>query len=338
MLLLLNAVATAQPMPTTAPATVPASERGVSVQPVIDRLEAALSHVGLSADQKSKADALLAELRTQLRDLPNLAPEDRRDTYRQVMGDGRRKLAEILTPDQQKVLRDHQQVQARPAAQAPTPPPKVRPTAPPATPPVATDAIANKTPAPAATPAASDKPIDNADGPFTGAVGAAIPDFTLKRLPSGLVKSAAFANRVVVIEFGSYSAPPFRYRTIAMDALAKEYSGRAEFITIYTAEAYPAGEWDVARNRDDKVSIPRHPDEAARMSAAENMRAILKPLRAVAVDSLDDPVAVKFRAGAHSAFVIGRDGVIVARQQWCDPDGLRRHIDAATAQRVTPKP
>ena len=320
-------------MPSTAPTTAPVSERGVSAQPAVDRLEGALAEVGLSDDQKARTAALLSDLRTQLRDLPNLPGDDRRDTFRQVMGEGRRKLAEILTPQQQRSLRDRLQAQARPPAPpAPSPPPKAKPTTPAATPTVADPEV----PIAAETPAATAVDDQGSDA-FTGAVGATIPQFTLKRLPSGFVNSSAFKKRVVVIEFGSYSAPSFRYRSPAMNALAKEFPGQAEFITIYTAEAYAAGEWDISRNRDDNVSIPRHLDDAARLAAAENMRTILKPQRAVAVDSFTNPVATMFRAGAHSAFVIGRDGTIVARQQWCDPDGLRRHIESAIAQRATPK-
>jgi hypothetical protein len=328
---------------TTAPTTEPTT-RGSSATPAIDRLETALSHVGLSDEQTSRTTALLIELRHQLRDVPNLAPEDRRDTLRQVMGDGRRKLAEILTPQQLQALRDKQQAQASVPAPAPTPPAKVKPTTPDAV--AMVPDMAGKPPGatPPAKPA-NDRPdspakapaVDVPAGTFTGAVGARVPEFTLKRVPSGAVKSSAYANRVLVIEFGSYSVPTFRYRSTAMDALAKEYSGRADFVTIYTAEGYPAGEWDLGRNRDDNVSIAKHSDEAARLAAAEQMRAILKPTRAIAVDTMTQSLAGSFLAGAHSAFVVGRDGTIVARQQWCDPDGLRRHIDAAIAARVEVK-
>lgn len=323
LLVILHAISAPVPAQfATAPVT-PATEpstRGASAQPAIDRLALALGAVGLSDEQRPKVDALLNDLRRQLGDVPDLAPEDRRDTLRQVMGDGRRRLGEILTPDQLRALRDRQQVpvtEGRPAAPAlPLPPP----------------------PPPAVAPDVAPGQAEVPDGKFTGAIGARVPEFALRRVPSGVVRSAAHANRVLVIEFGSYSVPTFRHRSAAMDALARDYAGRAEFITVYTAEGYPAGEWDVSRNRDDDVAVPRHADEPARLAAAEQARAVLKPNRVLAIDTMTDPLAAQFRAGAHSAFVVARDGTIVARQQWCDPDGLRRHLDAAIAVRVQPRP
>jgi hypothetical protein len=325
--------ALAQPatVPATAPSTAESVTPGFGAGPVIERLQAALNGVNLSDDQKARTTALLDDLRLQLRDVPNLTPEDRRDTLRQVMGDGRRKLAEILTPEQLRALRDKQQAQTGAREPAPTPPAKVRSTTPAivATP---SDAAAK----PSGEPQLPADPKPAADT-FTGAVGDRVPAFAMKRIPTGAVRSTAYANRVLVIEFGSYSVPGFRYRSAAMDALAKEYTGRADFVTVYTAEGYPAGAWDISRNRDDGIAIPAHPDDAARLTAAEQMLAALKPTRAIAIDPMTESRAAAFRAGVHSAFVVGRDGVIVARQQWCDPDGLRRHLDAAIAVRAEAK-
>jgi hypothetical protein len=44
---------------------------------------------------------------------------------------------------------------------------------------------------------------------------------------------------------------------------------------------------------------------------------------------MEDTTLTAYNAGANSAFVIGREGKIVARQQWCDPSGLRHWIDQA---------
>jgi hypothetical protein len=175
----------------------------------------------------------------------------------------------------------------------------------------------------------------------TGAVGTKLPgDFALKRLGSsgGILAPKVIANKVVVLEFASYSAPSFRYRSTAMDALAKRYSARGvEFYIIYTAEGYPAGEWDIDRNKADNVLIPRHTDYDARASAATRMRDTLRPARTVAVDDFDQPLAMAVGAGPHTVIVLGRDGLISARQQWCDPDGLERHIEAALAKRPEKK-
>jgi hypothetical protein len=245
------------------------------------------------------------------------------------MGEARGQLADILTDKQQVALRNRMQI----LATGPTTAPKAPPTVPGST---VDDPMARPGPAkrPAEMTPAPQAVTTEPAVVTTGAVGSVAPAFSLDRVKSGIATLTVLKNKVVVLEFGSYSAPPFRYRSAAMDALAKEVGSRAEFITIYTAEAYPAGEWNIDRNKTDNVSIPRHADAAARLAAAEKARTALRPNRTLAVDTMDNATARAYRAGAHSAFVIGRDGTIVARQQWCDPDGLKRHIDAAVQQKI----
>lgn len=351
------ALATDEPMMTTARSSPPAAAQsaGGFVPPMVAKLKSALADVDLSDDQRTKVDALLAHLRSQLQDVGSLSPEERQDTLRQVLGDGRRKLGEILSAEQQLALRDRMQKLASPTpAPAAPPAPKARPTEPapeqkPAGPaPVATAGGDGMT---AATPKSHPKPVTEANAPAapvaeppggaTGAVGTKLPaEFSLKRLGNagGVLTPKVINNKVSVIEFASYSAPSFRYRNAAMDALDKRYGARGvEFYVVYTAEAYPAGEWDVDRNKSDNILIPRHADYNARLAAATRMRDTLKPLRPVVVDDFNNPLAKAVRAGPHTVLVIGRDGVIAARQQWCDPGGLERHIDAALAVRPEKK-
>ena len=48
---------------------------------------------------------------------------------------------------------------------------------------------------------------------------------------------------------------------------------------------------------------------------------------------MSDSAAKDYGALENSAYVIGRDGKILARQQWLDPFGLRRVVDDATGQK-----
>lgn len=304
---------TAPATPATRPATRPAS------LPAIDNLERALRGIDLTADQREQTGALLADMRRELANLSQLSRDDRIDTLRQVLSDSRRQLAAILTVRQQAALRDRMENQLEQPDSSSTP------VAPPTTPPA--PSAAPRAAAPASHPANS-----------AGTVGTMAPDFALKRLPSGLVKRSQYARRVLVIEFGSYSAPSFRDRSAAMDQLARDYGNRADFLIIYTDEAYPSDRWPVDRNKTDGVSIPKQADEAARLADATLMKSALKPQRTIAMDSMDNATVQAYHAGVHSAFVIDRGGKIVARQQWCDPDGLRRHIDAAIATPVDKTP
>ena len=90
--------------------------------------------------------------------------------------------------------------------------------------------------------------------------------------------------------------------------------------------------WQVERNREQKILVPAHSDAASRIAAAKSARETLKLTIPIAVDDMNDSIAEAFGAGENSAYVVGRDGKILARQTWADPFGLRRIIDETVAR------
>ena len=162
-------------------------------------------------------------------------------------------------------------------------------------------------------------------------VGDAAPDFSLTRLGGRRVSLGDFEHKVLVLIFGSYSCPTFRGHAAGLEALRDDVGYRANFLVVYTREAYPAGEWDVPRNAADGVSVPAHADAAARAAAARLARSRLGLKVDVAPDGMDDAVTEAYGGFPNAAVVVGRDGTVVARQRWLDPSGLRRPIDEAIA-------
>jgi hypothetical protein len=51
----------------------------------------------------------------------------------------------------------------------------------------------------------------------------------------------------------------------------------------------------------------------------------------IGVDGMDDAVSKAYGGFPNATVVIGRDGRIAGRQQWTDPSGLPRLIEAALA-------
>jgi tRNA(Arg) A34 adenosine deaminase TadA len=49
----------------------------------------------------------------------------------------------------------------------------------------------------------------------------------------------------------------------------------------------------------------------------------------MAVDSMTDEIAGAYGGMPNGAVVIGKDGKIISREQWTNPDSLRRAIDHA---------
>jgi hypothetical protein len=117
-----------------------------------------------------------------------------------------------------------------------------------------------------------------------------------------------------------------------LEKLKSELGTRATFAIVYTREAHPAGEWDVARNKEEGISIEQSKSLDARKSAAQVARDKLKLTTPIALDTMANDAAIAYGAGANSAYVIDRDGKIAARQQWFEPMALKRAVDKLTKE------
>ncbi len=333
----------------TAPTTRPG--------PFVERFQQNMEKLDLTDDQRKKVESVLADAKTQLAELREglvSGDEAAREKLASVMMDVRREVGEILTPEQRE--------KAREMMAPPPPPPGDRPPGRegdrkgregkparggndmmdegdemrdrPARSP------AGKRPGPR--PRRDDNDNDRAPGPTTDAVrgpaiGSAAPAFELTKLDGKPVRLSSFQGRVGVIVFGSHSSPSFRQRAPELEALAKRYGSRAQFLIIYTKEAHPAGEWEVDRNKDTGISVEAHKDADARAAQAEKAGHALKLTIPLAPDAMDDAVSKAFDAFPNGAIVLSRNGTIVARQQWVDPSGLERRIEQAL-QIPTSKP
>lgn len=98
-------------------------------------------------------------------------------------------------------------------------------------------------------------------------------------------------------------------------------------LVVYTAEAYPAGEWEIDRNKDEKIRVESHKSEAERIAAAKDARATLKLETVFSVDDMQDSTAAAYGVLPNGAVLIGRDGTVVGRQKWFDGFGMRRMVE-----------
>lgn len=268
----------------------------------LEALRAALAKLDLSDEQKKKVADLLASLQAKLQDIRQ-SPDsgDAQARLQQLRQDIRSKLQEILTPDQMQQFRDLMQEQSGAGGRL-----------------SAVDADK---------PDADARPTDSK--PILPQPGDAAPDFAAVMLGGNTMHLSTWKGHVVVIEFGSLSCPVFRDEAPRMEQLRNEMGMRAAFLLIYTREAFPAGPENLPRNADEGVSIPQASDLIQRKAAAERARAALHITIPTAVDSMSDEIANAYGGMPNGAVVIGKDGKIVAREQWTNPDSLRRAIDRA---------
>jgi hypothetical protein len=189
---------------------------------------------------------------------------------------------------------------------------------------------------------AAAKPGASAPGSETAPPGPQIgdpaPDFTLTNPDGAQVNLASMKGRVVVLVFGSYSAPTFRNRAAALEKLKSDLGTRASFFVVYAREAHPTGEWEVTRNKEDGISVEQARSLDARRTAAQTAREKLKLTTPILLDTIGNDTAIAYGAGINGAYVIARDGTVAARQQWFEPLALRRAIENAANAKPATRP
>lgn len=321
----------------------------------IASLRETIAQLDLTPEQRRTVTAVLQQelgrLREQAPALADLSPAERQSRFAELAGQLVGRIREPLTPDQRTTFDDRTRAllagMGVPAAAPPAPPeggemmsgegmmsggdamsgggalsggammggPATRPTT---------------VPPPATTRPASTDPLS----PLTLVVGQPAPELSAIRLDNGRPASlASLPARPRVLVFGSQSAPTFRDQVAAINQLQRDYRSRAEVIVIYTAEAYPAGVWDIDRNRQDKVRIEVHRTEADRLAIAREARTVLGLEVSVLVDQMSNATATAYGLMPNGAVLVSRDGTVLAVQRWFDAHAMRRSLDEAIRSR-----
>jgi Spy/CpxP family protein refolding chaperone len=325
-----------------------------------ERLREALGELNLTDEQKIRVDQTLADTRAKVEalraDVQQTDPQVLREQARTIMQETREKIAEILTaeqraqmlekmeaarermepregvgrrdqmgpPDDQmgepgerplrERLRERRQDREREQS---TSPPERR-----------TRVEVNME----ATQA------DSTELPASGVSGSsslpALPDFGLNRIDGKPLTRDSLRGEPAVLIFGSYTSPSFRDRLPEIAALAEQFDRRARFVVIYTAEAHPVGEWDVQRNRDDKIELSQHATMDDRLAAARLLRDRLGLKLDIAPESMDAPLSATLETFPNGLVVLDGQGNLVARQRNADAYRLRRQLEAL----CSPKP
>lgn len=292
---------------------------------MLERLRNRIEELDLTEEQRTQARQVLQETRQKMQELRNQAQGDMqamRDQAAPILQETRQRLMQILTPEQQQKLSEMMSEGQGPRPEFAKPEEKMAPE-PPAmmsAPKPSPDAPPVSTP-PAEVPAAENLPLLS--------VGQAAPDFTLKAIDNQTIQLSNLKGRLVLVVFGSYSSPSFRQRAAALERIKRDYGTRVHPVVVYTRENHAVGEWEVSRNKDEGVAVEQPADMDARVAMARQAKDALKLSVPIAVDGMDDATAHAFGGTTNAAFLIGRDGTVVARQKWFEPYAMRRSIDEA---------
>jgi hypothetical protein len=281
-------------------------------------VQQSLDKLDLSDDQRKQIGALMDDTRLKIEDIrqnatnaDSAAATPVQQQLQQIRRDMREKLQTILTPEQYQSFTEsmRQAFQQRGGAAGG---PRVRADAP----------ISSK-------PVMENKPEDlTQTGPEAGSPA---PNIQILEANSREFNPSIYKGRVVVLEFGSMSCPVFRSHVQDMEKLKLVEGGRAFFLIVYTREAFPAGDKNVERNRQEGISVTDASTIDDRKAQALETQQELRITIPMALDSMDDAVSNAFGGFPNGTVVIGKDGNIAARQQWTNPDTLRQAIDDAFA-------
>jgi Spy/CpxP family protein refolding chaperone len=293
--------------------------------PVMQR---AMAQLDLSAEQRQQLVELLNQMRPKVQELRQKLQtgEAVQQEIQQLREEVRGKMEDILTPQQVEQFR--QLIQQRSGQQQNI-------NRPPTTKPAVADEI-NSNPSTKTSDAKTGGNDSDSAAKTSYAqksspleIGSPAPDVRINELGGASVPLASFKGHVTVIEFGSLSAPTFRDHLAAIEKLKGEMGTRATFLIVYTREAYPAGQWDIDRNKEQNISVMQARDFTGRTALAQRARTTLKITLPMAVDSMEDEVARAFDAMPNGAVVLDKQGKIVTRQQWTNIEGLRAAIEQA---------
>jgi hypothetical protein len=154
-------------------------------------------------------------------------------------------------------------------------------------------------------------------------VGDPAPALKLTRLSGEEVSlSDLWAGRHLLVVVGSCTAPEFRERAAAISRFSGEFGGDIGIAVIYVLEAHPAGAVGPFGSHPDIVqantaagcSVPVHKDLEARREAARLATRTLGLEVPVFVDGMDDAAWKAFGKPVSGAFLIDRQGYVVAPQ------------------------
>jgi thiol-disulfide isomerase/thioredoxin len=135
------------------------------------------------------------------------------------------------------------------------------------------------------------------------------PDFDLKKVDTEQrVRLSAFAGKPVALVFGTYSCPPFRDHVSTLNAMARMYKDKVEFLLIYIREAHPADGWQVEDNEKEHV-IVAEPNSAAEKEGHASMCVRNLDIRfTTLIDGMDNKTERDYSAWPDRLYLIGKDG------------------------------
>jgi hypothetical protein len=126
-----------------------------------------------------------------------------------------------------------------------------------------------------------------------------------------------------------------------LEELHERHGADVVFLIVYIREAHPEGGWVLSGNREQGIAIADPATAAERAEVASTCAVRLRTRLPVAIDGLDDAVALAYGGWPDRLYLVGRDGRIAFQggegPSGFRPDELAAAIEAEAAGRE-PRP
>ena len=149
------------------------------------------------------------------------------------------------------------------------------------------------------------------------AVGESAPDFRLNDPDGRSWALGEFLQRgYLVLEFGSATSIEFRKRAPAIERLAKDWERmEVKVLVVYTREAHPG-----------KLRKKAPQNYGERAALARSTRKELRIGVPLLVDDWEDSACRAYGEMPNAAFLLDRQGILVARQAWTNVPVLEKEL------------
>jgi len=159
------------------------------------------------------------------------------------------------------------------------------------------------------------------------APGNSIPAFEL--ITTGgdrLVNRDIFADRPVILVFGSMTCPMTASSTPSVQDLYEEFGDRVKFVMLYVREAHPGENFSQAETMDDKLE------------SARALKAFYGIEWTVAADNVDGDLHRALDPKPNAVYLMNSKGDILFRSLWAaDYEALHQALDDAASGRAMVK-
>ena len=168
-------------------------------------------------------------------------------------------------------------------------------------------------------------------------VGTVAPDFALRQRASSreIHLASMFGERPVILIFGSYTCPKFRFDARALNAMYERYHAQAEFLMVYVQEAHTEESWQSSVNQRENISLPPAKTLEQKEQNAATCSRKLDLKFPVVIDGLDRKVESAYAGWPSAVYVLDKTGRIAWRSRLGEVELSTADMDRAIQETLS---